>query len=635
MRKPAAVALSIAALGAAAVAMPAVAATPPVATSAQAATGALPGVDLRVDANRDGTVDLAAGATSADAAAEDAATPQAGALFLPNIDDDGRRCPTAVVMKRMPKAPPIHTGPGVWTKAEVDQLQARNRARDRAKLVIERRVDACNDSSDAVVNGPEDAKDLAPIMSVPQPGVSDAATGTVEVTSGAAHVRVFLDDHGTWTLVTPQTRLNAAALRSGVRLGIEGRDIARDLARWDGTAQITLTVTDGAATGSDAVTMRVAPMLAQNNTQRTTAVYVAPAGKGYPSHRRFIADLRRAAADLGVPGGAHVLKGANDTWLQDYLEPMYASIPSPAGTQSMRLLVRSDQTARPSDRLYQLRGPGVGVVWMGPPREGGTLDSFGNLEAVPPYTKDGTTWTAGRVVFGRSADTKKHGTVSPTVRTLLAAQGMQNPIYLDTGFLEVAHIDEIMQVIPANNARGWKIAMIDPRAAVDVLRQMKAKGAGGERISPMVKGRYAITVDQALRPGVTGLVRPNMIAAKAMDANVATIKKELGLSDDDIVRVPVLSGHVEDPEYDNGYETSVLPNALNNLVMTKDTVFAAMPHATRVGGRDLMADAIVKAYAGAGVTVRFVDDFNALHMGDGDVHCGTNSLRDVSAPWWR
>ncbi|WUO34737.1 protein-arginine deiminase domain-containing protein [Streptomyces sp. NBC_00286] len=30
----------------------------------------------------------------------------------------------------------------------------------------------------------------------------------------------------------------------------------------------------------------------------------------------------------------------------------------------------------------------------------------------------------------------------------------------------------------------------------------------------------------------------------------------------------------------------------------------------------------------------YIDDWYTYHLGQGEVHCGTNTLRDTSAAWW-
>lgn len=69
-------------------------------------------------------------------------------------------------------------------------------------------------------------------------------------------------------------------------------------------------------------------------------------------------------------------------------------------------------------------------------------------------------------------------------------------------------------------------------------------------------------------------------------------------------------------------------------MLSDDLVLAATQFAVRVEGGDLFATAVRDAYARAGIRVRWIDDWETYHLGSGEVHCGTNSLRDPTAPWW-
>lgn len=77
-----------------------------------------------------------------------------------------------------------------------------------------------------------------------------------------------------------------------------------------------------------------------------------------------------------------------------------------------------------------------------------------------------------------------------------------------------------------------------------------------------------------------------------------------------------------------------VPGAVNGLVLSPNRVLAAQQFGVKVGGRDIFADAVSTAYAGAGVQVTWIDDFQTYHKGAGEVHCGTNSLRSMTEKWW-
>ncbi|WP_328767460.1 protein-arginine deiminase family protein [Streptomyces sp. NBC_00286] len=153
-----------------------------------------PLADLRADVNRDGLVDVTG---STDDSGEDTWNVGHGAVMLPNIDDDSKRCPVTT-----PGGEPL----------------------SNAKLA------ACNDAADTKVNGRADAADLARVRSVPMRHLPANAEGRVKVTTGAEHTRVFLRRSDAWVPVTPRTRLTPAELRSGAEPGVGAKDVVRNSA---------------------------------------------------------------------------------------------------------------------------------------------------------------------------------------------------------------------------------------------------------------------------------------------------------------------------------------------------------------------------------------------------------------------
>ncbi|HET9450205.1 MAG TPA: protein-arginine deiminase, partial [Aggregicoccus sp.] len=198
-----------------------------------------PVADLRADVDRDGTVELEG---AEDEAGEEAWRAARGALFLANLDDDGERC--------SPAALPVD--------------------------VSDAQLAACHDAADEVVNGSRDALDLAPLRTVALPEAPDDAFATVQVVgAGAAHTRLFLRESGTWRALAPETRVGARHLRAGLELALEGRDVVRDPALWDGTADVVLALARAAAPGEvlarDGVRLKVAPVLTLSHLQPVEA----------------------------------------------------------------------------------------------------------------------------------------------------------------------------------------------------------------------------------------------------------------------------------------------------------------------------------------------------------------------------
>ncbi|MFF5979238.1 protein-arginine deiminase domain-containing protein [Streptomyces olindensis] len=608
--------------------------------------------DLRADVNRDGRVDVTGGS---DKSGEDGWSVERGAVYLPNIDDDAKRCPV--------------TGPGGSPLSD-------------AKLA------ACNDGSDTKVNGAEDAADLARIRSVPLPGLPADAKGALKVTTGGDHAHLFLKRAGKWVLVTAQTRLTAAELRAGVEFGVEATDVVRDRAKWDGRAVVRLTVTSGGKSTSDAVTLRVAPLLTHHHLQNTQQVMVTEVqGQGPYSRlqQKFVAELAKEVEKAGVTTPLVKFTKYADPWAQDFVEPAYVSMTGPGGRRHvMRVMLRSAQPDRDAGRelFEKVRGRDIGVVQVTDRAEPDdwSLNSMGNLETIPPYAHNGRSFPAGRIIMGERKDSGARP--SKVMRTLLASQGLQDPLLLDTSWLGVGHVDEFVQFLPADTPRGWRIGLADPEAGLRLLRDAQRDGHGktkmfsvpGRSDSPAPKE----TIDQALAS--RHLVADNQMAARRIAANLEILKRETGITDEEIVRVPALYTRDSEAVTAEGEEIPVprltrmgagsdlvdslgergqqkwlaenpaapraaaaptvttsayVPGAVNGVLLARDRYLAPRQWGPVIGGKDIFTEAVTAAYQRIGLRVSYIDDWYTYHLGMGEVHCGTNTLRDATAAWWQ
>ncbi|MFI6096256.1 protein-arginine deiminase family protein [Lentzea sp. NPDC051213] len=599
------------------------------------ATAAPSGATLLADTNRNGTVDWS------DLAGRGRWTQQRGAIFLPNIDDDAKRC-------------------------TVSEEELKDRA-----IAVDERLAACNDAQDDVVNGPLDAADFAPLRTMPRNASQD---GTVSLGQGEEkHARLWVERNGAWTSLGSGGTLTAAELRKGARLALEGRDVIRDKAAWNGVVTVTLK-----AGGTDSVQLRVAPLILQNDLKAPRRVVTSePAAPelraGYDD---FLATLRKAMTAANLPESALTAVSNNDRWFQDIFEPTTASMPGPGGKpQVMHVLLRSANyfPGREWEGVYYppalraagrvafstLRGQDVGVVQQYTAQRGPAVDdslnSTGNYESLPPYQGH----ALGRPLYGSTAQRQP----DPSFTTLIGSQ-YADPVIIDTSWLVVGHSDETVHVIPARNQRGWTLMVADPRLALDVLRKATKDGHGSAVLFEGTSEAKKPTIDEALAD--PKFLEQNETAARHIDTQLAVLTRETGLTDRDLVRVPVLfeqftwetldaagdelvaSGRVTRQMVDDlrdrmkagtaaltafAAHTAGIPNGIS----LGGGVFGAPdPHGPRVDGVDLFKSAAERVLAGTPVKVKWVEDWDFLHKGLGEVHCGTNAFREPTrADWWR
>jgi protein-arginine deiminase len=558
--------------------------------------------ELRADSNRDGEVrfdDSDATRTTWDA--------KNGAVFLANIDDDLARCKT--------------------TGSDVDLAQ-------------------CNDATNEVVDGPDDALDLARLKTRPWPGAPATATATVTVDdAGAASVRLFKrtgDGAADFEALTADSVLSVDEVRAGVELAIEGKDILRDPKVWDGFVVVTLNVSDGTTTASDSVKMRVAPVLTFHHLLPAEEVFVSSTGTA--GNRAMRTDLASACSAVSLP--TPTLVDEQDQWTQDFFETAFMSMPGAGGAQHvMRVTFRSANVYDPTSTTDPLRPAGQFVFTnlRGKDSAGiqqfdiahsqsmDSLNSFGNLETIPPYTLGDKAYPFGRIIRGKTP------TFYPdrTFTTMTEGQGMQPNVDIDTSWLLVGHVDETLSFVKASSPRGWVMLANDPTIAKKMLEDQVAAGNGA---TPMFVGKNWVDDAGKSSPAATtiaavladtAVMTASADAAANIAGQIAKVKAETGLADAEIIKIPFLHTSTKDGSY------AYIPGMVNGIYVADGHFVAPDPHGPVINGHDIFQQAMIDALAPLGITVHFAEDWDEYHAALGEVHCGSNTRRKIpDTKWW-
>jgi protein-arginine deiminase len=576
--------------------------------------------DIRADDRRRGIVELSA---KSDWITKAKWTNERGAIFLPNIGDSRMRCSKMAAAQDM----------------SIEELAN------------------CHDASDDIQRAPQY---LAPIRTVPMHDISGSATATVSVPDGGQRpfVRIFQHHGEQWTIVHGSDIFSASELRRGLCLGIDARDTRRPDV-WDGRVSVRLTVHDRKETSTDSVELRVAPVLVHNHLDKVEQIWsTAGDDTSFPWQHRFNSDLASATGNTKLPS-LYFLDGDADPWVQDFFKPGFASMPGPNGPVSLRTHIRSSQDTRLSgNRVFsKLRDTGVGAVqYPGGARD--EINSMGNLDCTPPFIHNGVTWPAGRIVMGR------HGPYEPHVLPYLRAQETQDPILLDAAWLFVGHVDEFVQFLPVDTERGWVVVVADPEAGLQLLQDAQEAGHGElpmysrktdkpingvkmENVTEKTYGSLAMPV-----PGGTiteylqddKAKKTNLDAGERIRANIDILKAEIGLNDAEIYRLPVLFNSVNRDELpfigpratdEKLAVVAAYPATINGLVLTGfRTYIAPNPWGPVINGKDIMAEATKGVYEKLGWNVKFIDNWNSHHSFGGEVHCATNTIREMGRRWW-
>jgi protein-arginine deiminase len=595
-------------------------------------------VQLVVDNNRDGKLD---------SATDTAARSKNAAIVLPNLDDDASRCPK---------------------DGSFDDLLG------------------CFDAADDVINGDEDAKDLSPLRVAPMPNVADGATGMFSATH-ADKLHIFRKQDGALVALDTMS-LSAADLRLGAEFLVEANEVVRDAQAWDGIFEIALEVHNAAGTSlaRDTVKFQIAPVLFQHHLNRAETVFVTDIG-GKDGNRADteagLSDAFETAMNLGSNGAEtkfRKLAGKvtdNAVWNQDFWEPGYVSRPTEGGEQTMRVVLlsaekqaynaagrvidspdtskppaaavaRIDHAPRTKIALQSVRGPDVAVTsvyttvdlttakWPQIQRmfEDDAFNYGGNTEVLPPFENGATKYPFGRMLYGNV----KKGAIDPAYDAFFASQ-LQPPIHIDTSWLYVGHTDEFLSMIPAKNARGWALVVGDPKVTRKILSDLVAAGHGDLL---MFKGKTFVSYDDngAAISTKADVSVADLLADKALAAandtmiievekQLAIIQKETGLRDDEILRIPAF--HHDD----SGKSSAHMPDIVNGMLASEAVFLAPDPFGAEFEGKDVIKANMQATFAPHGITIKWVDQWDYLHLALGEVHCGSNVFRSMgSKRWW-
>jgi len=563
-------------------------------------------VIILADTNRNGTIDWN---DPTELANHDTWDVKHGAIFLANIDDDQVMCP-------------------------------KKDANGATLSDIE--LPKCNDAADTVVNGDIDLLDMAPLETKPWPDAPMSATGKLTVSdpaSGMVHLFKKQSD-GSYAIFDPtMDSLSLDDLKAGAKFLIEGIDIVRDRDVWDGNLTITYAVGDK----SDKVAMRIAPVLSRHHLDKENRVFYAKL-IGDPGSAVFENTLKTgvssilpsAPPDFYDPLSANDIQG--DQWSQDYFELGYMSMPIVGGKQHVIDVyyrsanvysMNAKNPLRPAGKVVFLKFRGVdaaGVQQFDPKHDqnSDSLNSFGNLETIPPYDK----YPLGRLYRG---NIKTFGP-DPTFEKMVESQAVQPPVYIDTSWLLVGHVDETTSFIKVQSPRGWALLVNDARMAKKMQQDQQAASHGAAVMFEGLKwsdGTTAqTTIDQVLAN--MDVMTESASSAAAVDSQLAILQKETGLTDSEIIHVPFLHESVM------GASLAYQPGTVNGLSFANNGFAAPEPHGPVINGKDIFKTQLEGALSSVGVTVVWVEDWDLYHALAGEVHCASNSRRDVpdTETWW-
>lgn len=512
------------------------------------------------------------------------------------------------------------------------------------------------DNEDSAVDASSDVSELAPLVIQRSGPASVPAGWKLELlASNANHIRVFDSRTGSGSEIigpskgTSHTFANLNPTR--IELGMEALRYAG--AGFDGEITLTLRATDPAGTQTEhKAVVRVAPWMIASHLAPAKTVFVMDAGSFNSRFRTELKTLVTAAGcTLSEFSAAH-----NDIWMQDCMEIGFSNTPS----KGIHAVMRAPRDRELKTFPKSLLNDDVGYHEPGSLSIFTTFDSTGNLEATPPVTsKAGKQYPFGRVYFCPGVPAEPF---DDDVRQFLRKQTVQDPIEVDTTWLTVGHVDEVISFVPAPGAKGFKMLLASPRRAYAILDGLKAKHGSAKllvgrtfpvfdpltdaflgrqsvetTISAFLSAKVDFHPEAPLACTALGLPCTQTLRDYNTDrqANIDTIraqmKTELGLAESDIIDIPAI--FMPNPR------TPPLADALTagmvNMLVVNSHCIVPKPFGPVVGGKDIFEEDVASKLGPLGLTVKFLDCWDEYHVNLGEIHCGTNTLRTTNlVKWW-
>ena len=484
------------------------------------------------------------------------------------------------------------------------------------------------DHADEVVNGIEDLKDMAILKVKKITDLPDDTQVTITVDKASmSRVRLFVkageNEYRNLPLSANQN-INPAQLRqTDLELRIEANSYADS--SWTGETIVTLTVSRSEGEiESDHVKLKVAPFILLSNLNEGSALYV----REFPGRNdAFLESLRElvpaAEAELVVvPAGDPY--PFHQIWLQDTMEIGYSEIPG----HRMNVVLKANRGRLLDDYAkHKLMGPDFGWIQVGTFRKeygggrrgNGWLDWYGNLEVTPPVPG----FPFGRFYCGYNPDGPEDASLNPEIISKLEAQKIQGPVLrLDTGWLLIKHVDEMISFLPSGDLeRPFKVLVVDPGAMLILLEKWIKDGYGEIPMLNLYTKKMTI---KSLYENKDLIDLNQSLQKERIEPNIELLKAELNLKEEDFIRVPSL--------FDK-HGTSLVPNMVNSTILNRH-IFIVAPNGPVIDGKDQLEEEMRKLLSSLPLKPHFLDA-SLYHRWGGEVHCATNVRREgFRTPWW-
>ncbi|KAM4703206.1 protein-arginine deiminase type-1-like [Rhinophrynus dorsalis] len=370
---------------------------------------------------------------------------------------------------------------------------------------------------------------------------------------------------------------------------------------------------------TEKVVFRLAPWIMTPNTQKPLEVYVCSVAGNQKFLRQLKVLVNKVRCNLNI---CTEVDNRQDRWIQDEMEFGYTEAPH----KQFPVVFDSPRNKGLRDFPFKrILGPDFGYVTRDPKiQKISGLDFFGNLEVSPPVKVDGKDYPLGRILYGCGLP-KSGIKMNKVIRKFLKAQQVQAPMQLYSDWLTVGHVDEFMCFVPAPGKKGFRLLLASPCACLALFKEKQQEGHG---TAVMFEGLNTkqMSIDEVLEE--ESFETASKYTQECINMNRKLMMNKLGLGEEDIIDIPVLY------TLNSNKADAFFPNMVNMLVLGK-FLGIPKPFGPIINGRCCLEEKVCSLLEPLGLSCVFIDDFAPYHQMKGDVHCGTNVLRNpFSMKWW-
>lgn len=183
--------------------------------------------------------------------------------------------------------------------------------------------------------------------------------------------------------------------------------------------------------------------------------------------------------------------------------------------------------------------------------------------------------------------------------------------------------------------KGFRTIVADAAESREMLLELQAAGHGDE---PMFVDKYVYdyetereypaqaTIDQVLANA--DLMAASEYSQAVIDREFEKLAATTGLEPEDVTTMPGLYEEMW------GQHISYQPGTVN-LLHVDGVLVVADPFGPVIDGVDPFKKDLEQKFEPLGIEVFFADDWDLYHANMGEVHCGTNVVREMShLRWW-